>query len=71
VKAGPAWALILADLVPAMRLTGQTVQGVANRYCVPDFEALQIIKLIQERHPVTIKIVGNVKVYRIIDAHSE
>ena len=62
---GPAWVLILAELIPAMKKTDQTVQGVANRYRIPDFEALQILKLVQRDYTVSIKLVGTVQHFRI------
>ena len=62
---GPAWVLILAELIPAMKKTDLSVQGVANRYRIPDFEALQILKLVQRDYTVSIKLVGTVQHFRI------
>jgi len=69
VVSGPAWVLILADLIPAMKKADHTVQGIANRYRIPDFEALQIVKLIQRDYTVSIRLVGTVKHFRIHDEH--
>ena len=66
---GASWVLILADLIPTMKHQAQTVQGVANRYKIPDFEALQILKLVQRDYTVSIKLVGTVQHFRIHDEH--
>ena len=67
VVSGPAWVFILHELIPAMKTEDQTVQGIANRYRIPDFEALQIIKLIQRDYTVSIRTIKTVKHFRICD----
>ena len=49
-----------------MKKEPQTVQVIADRYRIPNFEALQIIKLIQRDYTVSIRTTNTIKYFRII-----
>ena len=48
---GPSWAIILPRLIPLMRKQSVTVQLVAERFQIPNFEALQILNKIRSSYP--------------------
>ena len=66
VVSGASWVSILHDLIPRMKKEPQTVQVIADRYRIPNFEALQIIKLIQRDYTVSIRTTNTIKYFRII-----
>lgn len=63
---GPSWAHILPELIPWMKKEAVTVELVADKFRIPNFEALLIIQKVRSSYHVRSFVSRTVNHYRII-----
>ena len=63
---GPSWSYILPELIPWMKREAVTVQLVADKFRIPNFEALLIIQKIRSSYMVRSFVSRGVEHYRLV-----